>query len=123
MALCGLLAGCGSQSDDPVAQRVEHFYAAIADDDGATACADLAPEARQSLEDQEKKSCDKAILDQQLPKVRGRGAAKVYGSMARVIHPGEVTFLSRFDHRWLLTGVGCTGGSHDRPYDCQIEVG
>lgn len=119
----GLLTGCGAKTDGPAITRADHFYRAIADHDAAAACEDLAPGARQSLEQQEKKKCADAILDQKLPTATGQGRAKVYGSMAEVIHRGEVAFLSRYDHRWLITAVGCTATPHDQPYDCTIEVG
>lgn len=118
-----LLTGCGSATDGPVADRAAHFYSAINDHDAAGACADLAPEARKSLEEQEKKKCEDAILDQKLPHVSGAGKTRVYGSMAQVAHRGEVAFLSRYDHRWLLTGVGCTKAGAGQPYNCTIEVG
>ena len=122
LAAC-LLAGCGAKTDGPAIDRAAHFYAAIADRDASGACADLAPEARKSLEQQEKKACEDAILDQDLPKVRGHGKVRVYGSMAEVVHRGDVAFLSRYDHEWLLTAVGCAQGHDDKPFDCQVEVG
>ena len=119
----GVLAGCGSQTDRPASARAEDFYSAIAHHDAAGACADLAPKARQALEQQEKKQCADTILDQDLPSVHGSGRTRVYGSMAQVVHGDEVAFLSRYDNRWLVTGVGCTKVAHDEPYDCAIEVG
>jgi hypothetical protein len=124
LAVCvggSVLAGCGA-SDDPAAARARHFYAALAEDDGSGACADLAPEARLSLEQEEEKPCAEAVLDQDLPSVTGDPSVKVYGSMAQVAFGTETTFLSRFDDRWLLTAVGCAPVP-ESPYDCTIEVG
>ena len=118
-----LASGCGSSADDDAAERAAHFYAAIAAEDAAAACADLAPEARESLEEQEGKPCADSILDQQLPGDTGQGEARVYGSMAQVEYPDETAFLSRYDDEWLLTAVGCPPRSGDQPHDCAIEVG
>lgn len=119
----GLLTGCGAKTDGPAIRRAEHFYRAIADRDATTACRDLAPRARQSLEQQEKKKCEDAILNQDLPTTSSGGHVRVYGSMAEVRHHGEAAFLSRYDNRWLITAVGCSAVGHDQPYDCTIEVG
>jgi hypothetical protein len=124
VAAAGLLlvTGCGA-SDDPVAARARDFYGAIGAGDGARACADLAAEARSSLEEQEGKPCEDAVLDEGLSEVSGRPAVKVYGSMAQVSFPSETAFLSRFDGGWRLTAVGCHPVRPGDPYDCAIEVG
>lgn len=117
------LSACAPLEDGPSA-RAAHFYAAIAAEDGARACADLAPEARKSLELQEGSPCAEAILKQELPSVEGRGQARVYGSAAQVVHPGETAFLSRFAGGWRVTAAGCPPvTTRDRPHDCAIEVG
>ena len=121
-AAVAALAGCGA-SDDAAAERARHFYASLAAGDGAKACADLAPEARSSLEQQEEKPCEKAILDQDLPTPPSHESAKVYGSMAQVAVGTETAFLSRYDDGWRLTAVGCTPTRPGEPYDCAIEVG
>lgn len=118
-----LASGCGSSADDDAEERAAHFYAAIASDDGAAACDDLAPKARESLEQQEGKPCAEAILGQRLPADTGQGDTRVYGSMAQVEYAGETAFLSRYDEGWLLTAVGCGRASGDEPHDCKIEVG
>jgi len=123
IALGVIASGCAAQSGDPAAERASHFYAAIADEDAAAACADLASEARRSLEQQEGKPCEDAILDQDIPEVGGSGEAEIYGSMAQVAYENETAFLSRYGDDWLLTAVGCRPVSGDTPHDCAIEVG
>lgn len=118
-----LMSGCSPQSGDPAAERASHFYAAIAADDGASACADLAPEAREALEQQEDKPCADAIVDQAIPQPTADGEVQVFGSMAQVAYANETAFLSRYDDGWLLTAVGCPPVSGDEPHDCAIEVG
>jgi hypothetical protein len=115
--------GCGSQAADSVSNRADHFYAAIKAEDAASACDDLAPEAREALEEQEGKPCDDVILDQSLPDAVQHGTSKVYGSMAQVVYQDETVFLSRYDGRWLVTAVGCPPVSDDRPHECTIKVG
>ncbi len=116
-------SGCAGQSGDPAVDRARHFYASVSHQDGAAACADLAPEARKSLEQQEKKPCADAILDQGLPDMVGRADVEVFGSMAQVTFPDETAFLSRYGDDWLLTAVGCTPVTGDKPHDCSVEVG
>jgi len=118
-----LASGCSSSADDDAAERAAHFYAAIASKDAAAACADLAPKARESLEQQTGKPCADAILEQNLPIGAEHGETRVYGSMAQVEYAGETAFLSRYDEGWLLTAVGCAPTSGDKPHDCLIEVG
>lgn len=117
------VSGCAGQSGDPAIDRARHFYAAIANEDPAAACADLAPEARKTLERQEGRACDDAILDQNLPGSIGDGDVEVYGSMAQVSYARETAFLSRYGDEWLLTAVGCPPVSGDTPHECAIEVG
>jgi hypothetical protein len=114
--------GCGSQTVDSVSSRADHFYAAIKAEDAASACDDLAPEAREALEQQEGMACDEAILDQNLPDAVQHGTPTVYGSMAQVAYHDETVFLSRYDGRWLVTAVGCPPVSDDRPHECTIKV-
>jgi hypothetical protein len=116
-------SGCAGQSGDPAADRARHFYAAVAHRDGISACADLAPEARTVLEQQEGKACEDAILDQDIPQMVGTGEVQVFGSMAQVAYADETAFLSRYGDEWLLTAVGCPPASGDKPHDCAIEVG
>ena len=118
-----LTSGCAAQSGEEAADRASHFYGAVAARDGAAACADLAPEARETLEREEKMACDKAVLQQDLPATAGDGDVHVYGSMAQVVYPAETAFLSRYGDEWLLTAVGCSPASGDAPHVCAVEVG
>jgi hypothetical protein len=116
-------AGCAAQSGDPAVDRAHHFYSAVAHMDGASACADLAPEARKALEQQEQMPCADAILKQDLPQMVGTGEVQVFGSMAHIAYPEETAFLSRYGDRWLLTAVGCKPVTGDKPHECAIEMG
>lgn len=117
------LSACAPVESGPSA-RAAHFYAAIAASDGARACADLALEARASLERQEGAPCERAVVEQRLPAVTGAGDARVYGAAAQVVHRGETVFLSRFADGWRITAAGCPPvPDRDRPHVCVIEVG
>lgn len=121
VAVLLVLAGCGA-SDDPVADRVQHFHQALAKDDGGGACADLAEETRTTLERQESKPCAEAIASQQLPQGRGNGEVVVYGSMAQVRYDDETVFLSRFAEGWRVVAAGCKPTSGDQPHECALEA-
>ncbi|HUP98828.1 MAG TPA: hypothetical protein VM093_00035 [Aeromicrobium sp.] len=118
-----LLSGCGSSGAAP-AQRADEFYAAVAHNDAAAACASLASSARSTLEQEEKKPCRDTILEQDLPRVSGAasGTAKVYGSLAQVTFANESVFLSRYSNGWRVTAAGCTPSPQDRPYECTITA-
>ncbi|WP_205474033.1 hypothetical protein [Nocardioides sp. SYSU D00038] len=122
LVLAVVLTGCG-QDDAPAARRTVHFYAALAADDGAAACADLAPGARQQVEDQQGAPCAEAILELGLQAVAGPvSEVEVYGSAAQAVVGDDTAFLSRYAAGWLITAVGCTPGGGDRPYTCAVEV-
>ena len=116
------VTGCGA-SDDPALARTQHFVRALESGDDVGACADLAEEARASLEDQEQKPCADVIGEQDLPTAEPRDEARVYGSMAQVHTGADTVFLSRFSDGWRIVGVGCTPGPGDEPYTCTVEVG
>ncbi|MDQ6525732.1 hypothetical protein RB608_19100 [Nocardioides sp. LHD-245] len=117
------LAGCGMADDGSAADRASHFYAAVAAGDGATACADLAVDARETLAEQEGEPCPEAVLAQDLPAPSGAGTARTYGSMAQVQYRDETVFLSRFPDGWRVIAAGCPPVDGDQPHRCSVEVG
>ncbi|PWN03293.1 hypothetical protein DJ010_09260 [Nocardioides silvaticus] len=121
--VAGMATSACAQSGDPAIDRAQHFYASVSHKDGAAACADLAPEARKALEQQEGKPCAEAILKQGLPDMVGEADVQVFGSMAQVTFPDETAFLSRYGDDWLLVAVGCEPATGDEPHDCSVEVG
>lgn len=123
VAAGGALAGCADATNASVTDRAAHFYSAIAAGDGPGACADLAPEARTALVDQEGEPCEQAILTQDLREPSGGASARTYGSMAQVQYPGETVFLSRFADGWRVTAAGCPPVDGDEPHTCSVEVG
>jgi hypothetical protein len=101
----------------------QRFFTALADGDGATACAQLSTDTRSQLESQEGKPCREAILDVGL-----KGAAvsrvRVYIVDAMVeLADGDAVFLGQGKEGWRLSAVGCRsqGKRTSRPYDCDLE--
>ena len=97
------------------------FYGALADGDGAGACAAMTPTTRVELEQSSGKACLEAVLAEDLPNVRGVESSSVYGTMAMVTFAGETTFLSRFPDGWLVTAAGCRAPGRAGVYDCKVK--
>ncbi|MEY2450964.1 MAG: hypothetical protein QOD92_538 [Acidimicrobiaceae bacterium] len=120
-----LAASCSGRSDErPRAERVAaDFYTAVAQQDGAAACALLAPQTLHEVEQSAKQPCAEAITDEDLPDDLGLvSAATVYGNEAVVAAVGDTVFVSDFDGAWRIVAVGCTSQG-DLPYDCEIKGG
>lgn len=118
------LGGCSSGQEDEVRSTAQHFYRALADKDGAAACAVLAPRTRSELEKSAQKDCASAVLEESIPDVTGPGSVQAYGTMSQVRYGGETAFLSRFGAHWKVVAAGCTPPpSQSRAYDCQISGG
>jgi hypothetical protein len=120
------VAGCGRSADrDEVRAVSERFFAALAAGDGAAACVQLSPDARDKLEGDEQKPCREAIT---ALKIEGGaiGAVGVYITNATVeLAGGERAFLSQTPDGWRLTAAGCTpaqGDPAEQPFDCELEA-
>jgi hypothetical protein len=113
-------SGCGGQDATAVRGVVDGFFAALDADDGERACAELNPETRSALEDQETSACRDAItqLDLQAARVEHIG---VYNRAAIVeLSNGEAAFLDQGANGWRISAAGCRPIG-DRPYDCELE--
>jgi hypothetical protein len=98
------------------------FLAAARDDDGAAACALLAPAARDELASTAGAPCPEAVLEEDLETQDARPAeVTVFDSMAQATVGSQTVFLSRYDGRWLVVGAACTPVP-DAPYDCSIGL-
>ena len=117
-----MVAGCASVGDREAAASATavRMLSAVAVKDGASACAALAPRTRSSLQDSAGTSCDKAILDEQLPAPGTVAGADVYGQWAQVRLPGDTVFLAMFPGGWRVVAAGCTP-RNSRPYDCTLQ--
>lgn len=125
LAACAVVVGCGQSDDrDEVRGVAALFAAALADGDGASACAQLAPATVEALERQERRPCAEAIGALGV----GGGAVeqvRVYVTNAQAVFGGgEVAFLDRTRAGWRLSAVGCRfedGKPRDRPATCAVE--
>ncbi|RST03792.1 hypothetical protein EF904_20645 [Streptomyces sp. WAC05950] len=115
-------AGCGAPAarQDAAAAAGAAFEAAIASQDHARACKQLAPQTRQQLEQGEQKACPIALAAQELPTTRGIQKVEAYGRQAMVRMAGDTLFLSLFTAGWKVVAAGCTPRP-DQPYDCMIK--
>jgi hypothetical protein len=117
-----LLQGCGGAQDGPARSAAMGFLAAAQGDDGAAACALLAPAAREELASTAGAPCPEAVLDEDLATQDTRQAeVTVFDSMAQATVGSQTVFLSRYDGRWLVVAAACTPVP-DAPYDCSIGL-
>jgi hypothetical protein len=124
LALTGCSAGGSTRSSaETTATR---FSQAIADGDGAGACALLVRDARQAVEDRTRTSCERGVLRLDLPRpaapasASASASARVYGRAAIVDDGRDILFLARSGDTWLVRAAGCTP-EKDAPYDCTLD--
>jgi hypothetical protein len=103
----GLLTGCGAAAGPAPRAVASDFTHAVADQNGAAACALLAPATRDELERSAGTSCSKAILDENLPEAGAALASSVFGTMAQVSISTDVLFLAEFPRGWRVMAAGC----------------
>ena len=118
-------AGCGGGTDVAEVRAVsERFSAAAEANDGERACAQLTPQTRAQLEEQEQRQCREAITGVRL-EPGSVSRVQVYALNAMVeLSNGEAEFLEQGQDGWRLSAVGCTPQKdkpRDQPYDCQVE--
>jgi hypothetical protein len=117
------LAGCGTADREREAAAVaERFHAALEARDGQAACAELSPETASTLEQQEMKPCEEAILTLELPRGGTVADARVYmtSAIARRAEGGS-DFLDRGPDGWTVSAAGCEPTAPEHPYDCELE--
>ena len=116
-------AGCGtSERPDDVAAVTEAFHDALEAGDGQAACDELTEETASALERREKKPCEEAILDLDLPKGGTVAGARVeITSAAATLAEGGTDFLDEGPDGWKLSAAGCVPTSPDQPYECELE--
>ncbi len=118
-----LLTGCGSQPhEDAVTSVAEAFHRAFAENDGAAACAELAPKTRSELEQSAGKPCAEAVLEEPVEPTAELGRVEVFGTQALVGDGKGATFLARFPEGWKVMAAACKPQPR-APYDCSISGG
>ena len=124
LLLCAAaLSGCGRADDDRAVSSVtSRFLEAVQADDGARACAQLSAAAAETLEDEEKASCAKSVLELDLEPSAVRHS-DVFGVAAKVdLADGESAFLELTSDGWRLSAVGCEPGAGEEPYTCELDA-
>jgi hypothetical protein len=117
-----VVAGCGTSADrTQVRATAQRFSDAVAQRDGAVACAQLSPDLRAQLVEDESATCSKAVLKLRLHGRRA-GVVRVYATSALVrLVAGDTLFLGDTAQGWRLEAVGCRPRA-GRPYDCEEEA-
>jgi hypothetical protein len=110
------VAGCSAAGDVGVREAAGQFAAAVAERDGATACALLTDEARSSAETFGR---DCATQLATLPDPGGVQEVEVWSDAAQARLDGDTLFLLRFADGWRVSAAGCTSRG-DAPYDCEV---
>lgn len=120
--MLGGLSGCGSvrERTDAASTVAVQLLTAVQAEDGAAACAALAPETLSELEESADKPCATAILEEDLPAPAPVTSADVYGQWAQVVLSDDTVFLAMFPGGWRVVAAGCTPRT-DRPYDCTLQ--
>ena len=126
LLLCLGAAGCGRSGDrDRAAEVAERFFAAVNSGDGAAACAQLAPDTRKALQDDEQKPCREAIGTLSIEPGALTGIALYLTNAKADLDNGQSAFLSQTADGWRLSAVGCKPGDGppaDAPMDCELEA-
>ncbi|WP_244190334.1 hypothetical protein [Streptomyces caeruleatus] len=116
---CGAAAG---ERGDAASAAATGFTAALQRADGRQACALLAPSTLDELEKSEQTSCDRAVIQEQLPAGDTVRTVDVYGDQARVVLTDDTLFLAHVPTGWKVTAAGCTPRPR-QPYDCTVKGG
>jgi hypothetical protein len=111
--------GCSTAEDEAsIESTTRKFFGAVAEKDGAGACALLTPDANESLEPAGAR-CSEEIL--KLPLEGGEtGPPEIWGEQARIRVGAETVFLTRWASGGRITAAGCEP-RHGKPYDCEVE--
>ena len=109
-----------SESQSAAAGRSAQTFAAALPANSSAACALLAPQTVQELE-QTSGSCDRGIADAQLPRAGKVVDVQVYGLDAMVELEHDTMFLALFGTGWRVTAAGCKPQEQGRPYSCEIK--
>jgi hypothetical protein len=117
VAVC-LVASCGSKLPEASSSTAERFYQAVEHQDGAAACALLAPETRDEVAAEA--PCATAILDEDLPTAGSVTELRQYGTQAQARMSGDTAFLAQFDDGWKIVAAGCTSKG-ELPYECKVK--
>ena len=115
-------SGCGAADRADDATAVAHvFQSALDAKDGQKACAQLSDQTATSLEQDEGRPCEEAILEVDLPTATTVPRARVYVTSAAVELDGGALFLDEAPGGWQISAAGCQPTEPDMPFDCELE--
>ncbi|MEV4941543.1 hypothetical protein [Streptomyces zaomyceticus] len=121
LALVTCACGASQARQDGATRAGLAFEASLASGDYLAACALLAPEGRQQLQEDEKQPCERALPSQEPPAGGGVRGVDAYGRQALLRLRDEVLFLSQFDGGRRVTAAGCVPDPGDAPYRCVLK--
>jgi hypothetical protein len=115
--------GCGAADREAdVETVVDRFHAALEERDGAAACARLNEQTAATLERQEQRPCEVAILELELPAGARASDAEVYVTSGYAeLGEAGAAFLDEGPEGWRISAAGCTSRTGDQPYECELE--
>jgi hypothetical protein len=118
------LTGCSTVGDRGQAAGAValRLLTAVGAQDGAAACAVLAPDTAAEVAKSGEKPCAEAILEEKLPAPGAVTGTDVYGQWAQVRLTGDTVFLAVFADGWRVVAAGGPPRP-DRPYDCVLQGG
>jgi hypothetical protein len=119
LGLVALLSSCASSEQDGAVRAADDFVAAVSDGEAGEACALLAPETLEELEQSTGTPCAEAVL-QEAEAAGDRVRVSTFGTMSQVRYADDVLFLTHFDAGWLVVAAGCVEQG-DGLYSCGIE--
>ena len=119
------MVGCGRDDDRArVEAATEHFFGALASDDGAQACAQLTDSTVQALEQEEQSDCSDAVGRLQLSEGAPRSVEVFAFNAAVRLDNGATVFAERTNDGWRIEAAGCRdagGPPTEIPMDCELE--
>lgn len=114
--LCLLLGGCtGASGQEPVKETAGRFLGALASGDHRSACALLAPRARESWAPD---SCERGLSGANVPDGTPE-TVSIWSEEAQVKTARDTLFLHESSTGWLITGAGCRH-RNEQVYDCAV---